>query len=92
MLKELDHETVFTLIAEARDFIAMTEHPTVKSALNGSDNPIALTYQLLDFAFKQLNRFPMLKATHSPADESFCQKTSYMLTQVIEAAVCSSLT
>ncbi|MBA2369280.1 MAG: HD domain-containing protein [Candidatus Protochlamydia sp.] len=88
-MKDLDEETVFALIKEAQDFIKLTEQGTIKAALEASENPVALLYQILVFSFNYLNKFSMLMLIHGATKESFVYQTEHLLNAEVESQICN---
>jgi hypothetical protein len=87
ILKDLDQDIVFTLIAEAKVFIALTEKDKIKELINNSNAPMEVLYQILEFAAIQLNQFPLLLQVNHTARDAFCLPQQYKLNSMVEEII-----
>lgn len=89
ILKDLDEDDVYNLIAEAKLFIRLTEKEEIKSFLTEAEQPVEVLFQILDFAFKESGKFSMLKHLLRNADFSYPEK--YKLFSEIEKTIILTL-
>ncbi len=69
--KELEHEVVFALIHEAKEFISLTEIPTIKNYIENHAHPYAAIINILSYAHNNSGRFSLMVNNLSTAFEAF---------------------
>ncbi|MBA2368868.1 MAG: hypothetical protein H0V82_07585 [Candidatus Protochlamydia sp.] len=87
-LQDIDQETIFNLIDEAKHFISMTECPTIKEAITISEDPVALLFQILNFANEQNGAFQLLSDINRAGIKVFgSSECMYALSEEIESTI-----